>query len=96
MAENLEDPIEASALHQEKLSSHDGNEDDGQSILRVVSRKSARGGEEVKWTEEVNQSANLRKSVNSSETVVGSEGDDRGIVPEGSMAYFRSDCIRSQ
>jgi hypothetical protein len=78
MAENEEDPIEASALHQEKLCLHDGKEDDGQSILRVVSRKSARGGDEVKWTEEVHQLASLRKSVNSSETIVGSEGDDRG------------------
>ena len=79
MAENLEDPIEASALHQEKLTCHDSKEDDGRSILRVVSRKSVRGGEEVKWTEEVHQLANLRKSVNSSETIVSGEGADRGV-----------------
>jgi hypothetical protein len=80
MAENVEDPIEASALHQDKLSLHDGKEDDGQSILRVVSRKSTRGGEEVKWTEEVHQLGNLRKSANSSETIVGVEGEDRGTL----------------
>jgi hypothetical protein len=51
MAENVDDPIEVSALRQEKVLAH--HDDDGTSIMRVVSRKSTRNGEDVTWTEEV-------------------------------------------
>jgi len=81
MAENVKGPIGVNTLHREKLSCPE-NEDDGEeSILRVISRKSVRDGEEVKWTEEVKKLVSPRKSVNSAVTIVQSEEDDRGWTP---------------
>lgn len=78
MAENVEDPIEESALYQEKVHSTHG--EDGDSILRVVSRKSTRGGEDIKWAEEVRKSKCVRPR-DSAETVVGDPEEDRGNLP---------------
>ena len=76
MAERLEDPVERDALKQEKVLSNT----DGEALLRVVSRKSARG-EEVKWTEELK--GRRSRPNGSAETIVGDEpdpsGEDRGI-----------------
>jgi hypothetical protein len=77
MAERLEDPVEQDALRQEKARSNP----DGAALLRVVSRKSARG-DEVVWTEEV-KGQRSRQNV-SAETIVGdgtdeaTAGEDRG------------------
>jgi hypothetical protein len=77
MAENVDDPIEESALRQEKVLSHP---DDGNSILRVLSRKSVHGAD-VKWTEEVKKSKSGARC-DSAETIVGKQAerpeDDRG------------------
>lgn len=81
MAGNGEDPIEACALRQEKLSCHESGDADRESILRVISRKSVRRGDEVQWTEEVKNLVSPRKSVNSSDTIVAGEGEDRGFIP---------------
>lgn len=73
MAERLEDPIEADALHQEKIMSNPDHEDE-LSILRVISRKSARGNE-VKWTEEsIKRSKRVPNS--SVETIAGETSED--------------------
>jgi len=78
MAERLEDPVERDALRQEQLLSSNA---DGEALLRVVSRKSARG-EEIKWTEEVKRSKSRENG--SAETIVGGKaaaeegGEERG------------------
>jgi len=93
MAENVNGPIEVNTLHNEKLG-YPENEDDGEeSILRVISRKSARDGEEVKWTEEVKKLVSPRKSVNSAVTIVPGEEDDRGLDPGVQRTYIRSHCL---
>jgi len=75
----VDDPIEVSALRQEKVLTH--HDDDGTSIMRVISRKSTRNGEDVKWTEEVMRIKRVTPQ-DSSETIIGDqeEGseDDRG------------------
>jgi len=76
----VDDPIEVSALRQEKVLAH--HDDDGTSIMRVVSRKSTRNGEDVMWTEEVKR-INRVIPLGSSETSLGvdqEEGseEDRG------------------
>jgi hypothetical protein len=81
MAENVDDPIELSALRQEKVLTH--HDDDGNSIMRVVSRRSTRNGEDVKWTEEV-QRIKRGTRQDSSETIVGDQEEgnegDRGKI----------------
>jgi hypothetical protein len=80
MAERLEDPVERDALRQERVLSST----DGEGLLRVVSRKSARG-EEIKWTEELKLKIHKAKENGSAETIVGTKaavegrGEDRGI-----------------
>lgn len=91
MAERLEDPVERDALKQEKVLSNT----DGEALLRVVSRKSARG-EEVKWTEEVK--GRRSRANGSAETIVGDEpddvGEDRGDIPLFWIALInRAYCI---
>lgn len=77
MAERLEDPVERDALRQEQVLSNA----DGETLLMVVSRKSARG-EEVKWTEEVKRCK--ARDNGSAETIVGGKaaaeegGEERG------------------
>jgi hypothetical protein len=68
MAEKIDDPIEESTLRQKVGSNYDKDED---SILRILSRKSSRKGEEVKWTEEV-------KTVRPYDFTKTFEYDDRG------------------
>ena len=92
MAERLEDPIEQNALRQEKALSGG----DGEGLLRVVSRKSARG-QEVKWTEEVKGGRSRHNG--SAETIVGDgteeSGEDRGIDYMASRISLtgRADCV---
>jgi hypothetical protein len=94
MAENVDDPIELSALRQEKVLTH--HDDDGTSIMRVVSRKSTRNREDVKWTEEVKRIKRGTRQ-DSSETIVGdqeegSEGD-RGKISALCTADRRANCV---
>jgi len=93
MAENVKDPIEADALHNEKLSCPENKDDGEEAILRVISRKSFRDGEEVKWTEEVKKLVNPKTIVDTANTIIACEGDDRGLFPGEQWAYIRTHCI---
>jgi hypothetical protein len=95
MAENVDDPIEQSALHQEKVLAH--HDDDGTSIMRVLSRKSTKKGEDVKWTEEVKMIKGVTPQ-DSSETILGDQeeggAEDRGEARSRSTADRRANCVR--
>jgi hypothetical protein len=83
MAERFEDQVEGDVLHQEKIMSNPDH-DDELSILRVISRKSARGNE-VKWTEEARKRSK-RVPNDSEETIAGESSEDvdedRGIFSQ--------------
>jgi hypothetical protein len=94
MAENVKDPVGASCICQEKLSSRENEVGNGEFILRVLSRKSIyRAQEKVVWTEEVKKLVSLRKTVNSADTIVTREDEDRGLVSSGKRLMSRSYCI---
>jgi len=84
MAENVDDPIEESALHQEKVLAH--CDDDGTSIMKVLSRRSTKNGEDVKWTEEVKRIKRVTPQ-DSSETILGDQ-EETSEEDRGKSAHF--------
>ena len=76
MAENREDPVEECTLKQEKVASRSGQEEDV-TMLRVVSKRSSRGGDAVKWTEEVTRPEKFGTPNDSSEATAGDQKDER-------------------
>ena len=71
MAEKIDDSIDGSSLQQKVDFNHDKDED---STLRILSWKSSRKGEEVKWTEEVQ----TVMSHDVTETIAPRKYEDRG------------------
>ena len=71
MAEKIDDPIEESTLRQKVGSNYDKDED---SVLRILSHRSTRKGEEIKWTEEVK----TVRPHDFTETIAAQRYEDRG------------------
>jgi len=91
MAENREDPVEECALRQEKVACNSMEEDEG-TMLRVVSRRSTRGGDDVKWTEEVTR--HKLTTPNDSSDTIAADQNDENETERGTFQTVRSSNLK--